>query len=96
MSTSMYLYSFFFVYAHFSFALASCSSEPAACVVSGCSNEICSDEVLLSTCVFDPVLTCLEKFADCSRDEQGKCGWKKRADYDLQCMEYVKTLGESM
>lgn len=51
-----------------------------ACVVSGCSSEICSDEEMMSTCQFKPEYACYAK-AKCERLSSGQCGWNKTSEY---------------
>ena len=47
-----------------------------ACVVSGCSNEVCAEKQLDSACVFEPEYACY-KTAICERQPSGECGWTK-------------------
>ena len=45
-----------------------------ACVVSGCSGQICADEPMFSTCQFLPEYACYAE-ATCERQTDGECGW---------------------
>ncbi len=49
-----------------------------ACVVSGCSGQICADEEMMSTCEFREEYACY-KNAKCERQTSGKCGWTETA-----------------
>ncbi|PJE74204.1 MAG: hypothetical protein COV01_01775 [Candidatus Taylorbacteria bacterium CG10_big_fil_rev_8_21_14_0_10_41_48] len=51
-----------------------------ACVVSGCSLEVCSDIEVTSTCQFKPEYACYVK-ARCERQAGGACGWTKTTEY---------------
>ncbi len=44
------------------------------CIISGCNNEICSEEPLTTICVVLPEHACYRN-AQCERQENGKCGW---------------------
>jgi hypothetical protein len=44
------------------------------CVVGGCSGEICSDEPMISSCMFNPKFGCY-KDAKCKRNAKGICSW---------------------
>lgn len=50
------------------------------CIVSGCSSEICSDEEMMSNCLFKPEYACYAK-ARCERLSNGQCGWNKTPEY---------------
>ncbi len=45
-----------------------------ACVVSGCSGQICGEEVMMSTCEYREAYACY-KSARCERQTNGACGW---------------------
>ncbi len=55
-----------------------------ACVVSGCSGQICSDEQVMSTCEFKEAYACY-KTARCERQTSGKCGWTETNEL-LSCL----------
>lgn len=52
--------------------------KPAACVVTGCSGQICADSARFTTCEFRPEYACY-KTAICERDAAGACGFRKTA-----------------
>ncbi|CAN5734312.1 hypothetical protein BH11MYX2_BH11MYX2_37520 [soil metagenome] len=54
--------------------LANETPAAAACVVSGCSGELCGDEGMVSPCIFKPVFACYHE-ATCERQADGDCGW---------------------
>ncbi|MBA3732995.1 hypothetical protein H0W91_01315 [Patescibacteria group bacterium] len=45
-----------------------------ACIRSGCSGEICSDQNQVSNCIYKPEFACYAK-AKCERQMSGQCGW---------------------
>lgn len=47
---------------------------PGACVVTGCSRQVCADEDVVTTCEFREEYACYES-AVCERQETGECGW---------------------
>lgn len=49
------------------------TSAPA-CVVSGCSGEICAAENVMTPCVYRPEFACYEN-ALCALQADGACGW---------------------
>ncbi len=49
-------------------------SAPGACVVSGCSGQLCADEVLGSDCQWKEEYACYAN-AQCERQADGNCGW---------------------
>lgn len=59
------------------FVATAVSSPPVgvkACVVSGCSGQICGEKEMMSTCEFKEVYACY-KTARCERQTTGTCGW---------------------
>jgi Domain of unknown function (DUF6748) len=44
------------------------------CMRSGCSNQVCSDEPVMTTCEWRPEYACYQK-ARCERQADGKCGF---------------------
>ncbi len=46
------------------------------CVISGCSNQICADKGVISTCEYKPHYECYRS-ATCERQDNGNCGWTK-------------------
>ena len=63
-------------------ALAEClaPTEPADCIATGCSGEICASEPMESTCLVEPDRACYREFGTCERQEDGACGWGETAD----------------
>lgn len=49
------------------------------CRPSGCSGQICSDQDMISDCMFRPEYACY-KTATCERQPGGDCGWTKTAN----------------
>jgi hypothetical protein len=45
-----------------------------ACIPTGCGGQLCSDQVMISTCVFRPEHACYRN-AECKRQADGLCGW---------------------
>jgi hypothetical protein len=62
--------------------LVACTSERSdpsgrssgACVIGGCSAEVCSDHPTISPCIWRAVFVCYED-AVCGRQIDGTCGW---------------------
>lgn len=52
------------------------SAEPVAkaCVISGCSGQICAEEEMVTTCEYREEYACY-KSAKCERQTNGACGW---------------------
>ena len=44
------------------------------CVISGCSNQICSDKEVVTSCEYLEEYACYTT-ADCEKQEDGECGW---------------------
>lgn len=64
------------------------SSETAAkpdCKRSGCSGQICSDQDMMSDCMYRPEYACY-KTATCERQKDGACGWTETSDLK-QCLQ---------
>jgi uncharacterized protein DUF6748 len=49
------------------------------CIKTGCSNQVCSDEPVATTCEFRPEYACYQKAA-CERQADGNCGFTKTAE----------------
>lgn len=45
-----------------------------SCHPSGCSGQICSDQDVITDCMYRPEYACY-KSATCERQADGKCGW---------------------
>lgn len=50
-----------------------------ACVVTGCSSQICSDEDMATTCEYREEYACY-KTATCKRQADGQCGWTQTTE----------------
>ena len=48
--------------------------EASECIVTGCSNQLCSDKVIDTTCEYSPAYDCYQT-AECKRQDSGACGW---------------------
>ena len=51
-------------------------SSMKPCIKTGCSNQICSDQTVITTCEFRPEYECYQK-ATCARQSDGNCGFTK-------------------
>lgn len=56
------------------FYLKLSNTKPKYCQVTGCSNHICADSEVLTTCEWRPEYDCY-KTASCSANTAGECGW---------------------
>lgn len=50
------------------------ATPTSKCVVTGCSNHICAEESLFTTCEYKPEYACYRS-AVCERQTSGECGW---------------------
>ena len=50
------------------------SENMSSCMITGCSNEICAEEEVITTCEYKEEYSCYES-ATCERQENGECGW---------------------
>lgn len=57
------------------------------CIISGCSNQICADENIVTTCEWLPEHECY-KTARCERQQDGVCDWKMTAKLK-NCLEAI-------
>lgn len=62
----------------FSKAIAT-PGAPKACVVSGCSGQICGEKEMMSSCEYRESYACY-KSARCERQTNGVCGWTETAE----------------
>lgn len=46
------------------------------CKIGGCSNQLCSDTDVASTCEWTDSYACYPKHGICERDAAGACGWR--------------------
>ncbi len=56
------------------------------CMITGCSDQICSPEPVITTCEFKREYECLRS-SNC-RCIGGRCGWEETESY-LSCMENI-------
>jgi hypothetical protein len=56
--------------------------EPAPCVVTGCSGQVCAGAPVATTCEWRPEYGCFAAFGACERDGAGACGWRATAELD--------------
>lgn len=50
------------------------TGKPAACLVTGCSSQVCADDHIITTCEWRAEYACY-KTAECTRQSNGACGW---------------------
>lgn len=55
------------------------ASTKGACVVTGCSGQVCASEESVTTCEFRAEYTCY-KTARCEKQTTGKCGWTETSE----------------
>ncbi|WP_437671766.1 hypothetical protein [Sorangium sp. So ce131] len=62
--------------------------EPAPCVVTGCSGQICADEDsdIVTTCEFREEYACYAEHSVCERGASGECGWRLTPELEA-CIE---------
>ena len=51
------------------------------CVVTGCSNQVCADEHVMTTCEYREEYACFAE-AECKRQEDGQCGFTQTPDLE--------------
>ena len=61
------------------------------CIITGCSNQICAEEEVITTCELRPEYTCYQT-ARCGRLQDGSCGWFETPELQ-QCLENVVIRG---
>lgn len=59
-----------------------------ACVVTGCSGQVCGDEQMMTTCEYRAEYACY-KTARCERQPTGKCGWTETKEL-LSCLNQTR------
>jgi hypothetical protein len=57
-----------------------------ACVVTGCSGEVCADQDQASICIWSPTFECYSLYGSCARQADGACGWTPTEDLQ-KCLE---------
>lgn len=55
------------------------------CKKTGCSNQVCSDQDVMTTCEYKPEYDCLKK-ATCERQKNGNCGFTQTPEL-LACLK---------
>ena len=58
------------------------------CVVTGCSNQVCSDQEVITICEFNPAYACYSQVV-CERQADGNCGWTQTNDLQT-CLDEFK------
>lgn len=56
-----------------------------ACFKTGCSNQVCADENVITTCEWRPEYACYQK-ARCERQSNGKCGFTRTPEL-IACLK---------
>jgi len=59
------------------------------CKISGCNNEICSDQEMISNCFWKEEYTCF-KFARCERQKNNQCGWTMTKEAE-RCLKSIRS-----
>lgn len=62
-------------------------TELTECRPTGCSNHICSDEDVITTCEYLPEYACYQN-ARCERQKNGECGWTPTEELNACIAEY--------
>ncbi len=60
------------------------NTDADGCVVTGCSDHVCADEAVMTTCEWREEYACY-KDARCERQADGRCGWTETAEL-LSCL----------
>jgi len=61
-----------------------------SCKITGCSNQICANKDVVTTCEIRPEFACYQN-AVCERQASGECGWTQTAELK-ECLEKYKNL----
>jgi hypothetical protein len=67
------------------------STAAARCLVSGCSNTICDEQIAgpqITTCEFQASFACYAT-ATCERQSDGQCGWTQTPVL-LECLDNAR------
>lgn len=59
--------------------------EEGACIVTGCSSQVCSNEEVITTCEWKDAYACYQT-AVCERQSDGACGWTSTEELTT-CLE---------
>ncbi len=57
------------------------------CKITGCSSQICSDEDVVTDCLYREEYSCYQK-AKCEIQNNGKCGWTETSDIKACLLQY--------
>lgn len=68
-------------------------SAARPCIKTGCSNQICAEEAVVSTCEFRMEYECYKK-ATCERQQDGNCGFTKTPELDSCITRMQKKSGD--
>ncbi|WP_437659432.1 hypothetical protein [Sorangium sp. So ce1182] len=60
----------------------SAGGEPAACMVTGCSGQVCADEGVITTCEYREEYACYSEHGVCERGASGECGWRQTPELE--------------
>lgn len=58
-----------------------------SCHSSGCSSQVCSDEDVVTDCMYREEYICYQK-AKCERQQDGKCGWTETTELKACLLQY--------
>ena len=50
-----------------------------SCIISGCSAEVCSDQAVVTPCIWRDAYACFRD-ARCERQSDGACGWTQTSE----------------
>jgi len=71
-----------------SVALAGCMFDSSSrahtsgsCIISGCSAEVCSDQDVVTPCIWHDAYVCFRD-AMCERQSDGACGWTQTSELE--------------
>ena len=65
-----------------------------ACVVGGCSGELCGDQPQVSPCIWHDAFVCYRD-ATCARQADGACGWTQTAELTACLASHPASSGRS-
>lgn len=61
--------------------------ENIACKITGCSNQICAEEPMTTTCEYREEYICYQK-AKCEKQQNGKCGWTETSELKACILQF--------
>lgn len=59
--------------------------ESGGCRVTGCSSQVCSDQDVITDCLYKEEYICYQK-AKCERQSDGRCGWTETKELKM-CLD---------